>query len=267
MRTLHLEPYGGLCNRMGAIDAAMTLATELNMRLAIYWYLDQGLGCRFETLFVAPPNVRLVQADIRSLPGKCIEKAIKRLIKWAGGYTPTVIKLENVEEEKEKIRSARITRIKSCSAFYGDGRFVHLFKPVPELQAVIDLYKKRLGSEAVGIHIRRTDHVDAIKFSPLEAFERIIEQEFLASPQCVFFLATDDPQVEKAMVEKFPSTTFVTLKDKPFERFSIPGMKASLIDLYCLASCCRIYGSAESTYGPMAAQIFGIPFKKVVLQD
>jgi hypothetical protein len=137
MKALHLEPYGGLCNRLRAIDAALTLANELNMGLVIYWYLDQGLGCRFETLFTHTSNIRLIQSDPRTFWGKCIEKGIKRMIKWAGGYTPTYVKVENIEEEKEKIRKARVTRIKSCEPFYGEGRFLHLFKPIPELQSVI----------------------------------------------------------------------------------------------------------------------------------
>lgn len=265
MKTLHLEPYGGLCNRMRAIDAGMTLATELDRRLAVYWYLDPGLGCRFETLFIPPPNMRLVQSDLRTFHGKCIEKAIKRLIKWAGGYTPTVIHLENVEDEKEKIRRARITRIKSCEAFYGDGRFFKLFKPVPELQAVIDQYQQKLGTAAVGLHIRRKDHEHAIKHSPLVAFEKVVADELQADPQRVFFLATDDPEVEKSMITKFPSATFVTQEHKLCERGCISGMKGSVIDLYALAGCCRIYGSAGSSYGPVAAGINGIPFKDVLM--
>ncbi len=249
---------------MLAIDSGLALATELNMRLTVYWYLDPGLGCRFETLFLPLPNVLLVQADLRTLYGKCIEKVIKRLLKWAGAYTLALIKLENVAE-KERIRKARITRIKSCGAFYGDCRFFKLFKPVPELQAVIDQYKQKLGPAAVGLHIRRTDHKEAIKLSPQAAFEKVVEEERFANPHCVFFLATDDPQVEKNMAERFPATTFIKQENKLFERGSIAGMKASIIDLYVLASCCRIHGSACSTYSPVAAAIYGVPFKEVLL--
>ncbi len=237
------------------------------MPLIVYWYLDQGLGCRFEKLFITPIRVRLIQSDLRTFFGKCREKLIKRLIKWAGGYTPTISKLENIEAEKDRIRKARITRIKSCTAFYGNGRFIQLFKPIPVLQATIDTYKEKLGAKAIGIHIRRTDHEEAIKFSPLEEFERVILQEIEANSQAVIYLATDDPQVETTLVSKFSPNRIITQKDKPFDRSNSEGIQAALIDFYCLANCCRIYGSVGSTFGMVAAKVYNIPIKVVSRND
>lgn len=263
MKTLHLEPYGGLCNRLRAIDAALALCEELPMKLTVHWFLDGGIGSRMDALFVLPPGMGLVQSDIRTFWGKCQEKLIKRVIKWCGGYTPVFLRLGDAEEEKRRIRSVRITRIKSCEAFYGNGRFLRQLKPVPELQAVIDSYKDRLGGAAVGVQIRRTDHELAIKHSKLENFARLMEQELAANAGQVFFLATDDPGVETEMLARFPSATIIVQKNKLFGRDGPEGIKAAVIDLYCLANCRRILGSVGSSFGAVAAQIYDIPFEEV----
>ena len=48
---LIIQPIGGLCNRMRAINSAMVLAKKQNKKLKVIWNVNAELGCPFEELF------------------------------------------------------------------------------------------------------------------------------------------------------------------------------------------------------------------------
>ena len=54
-----IEPTGGLCNRMRAVDSAMALAVHLNRSLHVVWVMNDKLNCRFDDLFSVPSGIRI----------------------------------------------------------------------------------------------------------------------------------------------------------------------------------------------------------------
>lgn len=46
-----LIPYGGLANRMKAIEALIVLTQDTDISATAIWFKDQGLNCSFEQLF------------------------------------------------------------------------------------------------------------------------------------------------------------------------------------------------------------------------
>ena len=48
---LIIQPIGGLCNRMRAINSALVLAKKQNKKLKVIWFVNAELGCPFEELF------------------------------------------------------------------------------------------------------------------------------------------------------------------------------------------------------------------------
>ncbi|MPM67341.1 hypothetical protein SDC9_114263 [bioreactor metagenome] len=46
-----LIPYGGLANRMKAVEALIVLTQDTDIYATAIWFKDQGLNCSFEQLF------------------------------------------------------------------------------------------------------------------------------------------------------------------------------------------------------------------------
>ena len=107
------------------------------------------------------------------------------------------------------------------------------------------------------MHIRRTDHLDAIEESPLDAFITAMREKLDAEPGTNYFLATDDEQVEFLLMKLFP--TKIIVHKKEFTRQSIQGIKDAVVDLYCLSATAGIYGSYFSSFSDIAARIGNIP--------
>lgn len=108
----------------------------------------------------------------------------------------------------------------------------------------------------IGVHVRRTDHVTAIKRSPLSLFIKEMNQAIAEDPEVKFFLATDDAGVKSELVAEFPGR--ILCQEVTGGRDSVEGMKAGLVDCLCLAGCSRIFGSYWSAYSEFAAAFGGI---------
>ena len=57
---LIIQPIGGLCNRMRAINSARILAKNRKDKLVVVWNINQELGCPFEDLFQNPEDFKLL---------------------------------------------------------------------------------------------------------------------------------------------------------------------------------------------------------------
>lgn len=109
----------------------------------------------------------------------------------------------------------------------------------------------------VGVHIRRTDHLAAIRQSSLDSFVNRMNDVVKTDPEVFFFLATDDAQVERQLKETFQDK-IVIQGEKAWGRDSMAGMKAGVIDCLCLSRCEYILGSYTSVFSLFAANYGGI---------
>lgn len=107
--------------------------------------------------------------------------------------------------------------------------------------------------QIVGVHIRRTDHNTAIAESRTEDFMREMDRILEEDPAAHFFLATDDPQEEEKLKERYGSK-IITMEHKDWGRNSVSGMKCGIIDVLCLSQCRLILGSYTSVFSGFAAR-------------
>ncbi len=108
------------------------------------------------------------------------------------------------------------------------------------------------GGQIVGVHIRRTDHNVAIAESRTEDFMREMDRILEEDSSVRFFLATDDPQEERKLKERYGSK-ILTMGHKDWGRDSVSGMKCGIIDVLCLSQCKLILGSYSSVFSRFAA--------------
>src|SRR5690606_35662462 len=136
---------------------------------------------------------------------------------------------------------------------------------LPIFSEKIRLNSEKFAENTVGIHIRRTDNISAIEASPNYLFERKIEEYLQENLATNFFLATDDPGVERHFKEKYPDN--VMAYPKTYGRDSKDGIVDALVELQLLAKTSVIYGSYWSSYSEMASRIGKIKLHILTLED
>lgn len=113
----------------------------------------------------------------------------------------------------------------------------------------------------VGVHIRRTDHAQAIQGSGTGLFIKAMNEEIDKNADVKFFLATDDI-IEEENLKKMFGDRIITQKGKKWGRGSSEEIKAGIIDFLCLSRCKYILGSCGSNFSDFSASYGG---KKLII--
>jgi len=251
-----LEPLGGLGNRMRAVDAAMILSKKIDKPLHVVWRRNSALNCNFDELFLMPKSIaKLIQVDAktpaRELPAAydnhIDQKRMEHLVRQ--GY------------DFEALRADRAVFISTWSRFYGANDFFRDLIPIAPLQNIIDAYAKNFKN-TVGVHIRRTDNVKSIQHSPTPRFIELMQKEIDHNASAKFFLATDSPEEEERLKNRF-TDRIITHRKRSLSRKNRLAIQDALIDLFCLSKCQKLIGSYWSSFTDTAAKIGGI--EKVIV--
>lgn len=251
-----VEPFGGLGNRMRALASSIALARALDRPLRLVWFVNADLGCSFRSLFEVPLGVTEIEEHNWKRPGGRLYYEFKhRLRRLRARYygEDEVFALIMSGHDFPARAPARPMIFRTCRAFWETERPFDCFVPVAELAAAIARQRR---DHQVGVHIRRTDNVDSIKNSPTSAFIELMEVELRADPEAVFFLATDAPEEEALLRERFPGRIHVHEKTT-LRRGDERAVRDALVDLYALAGCRKIIGSYWSSFTDVASRIRG----------
>lgn len=260
-----LEPRAGLSNRILATATAYHYAKRYNHSVTMLWGIDNSLGIAVEELFQMPEDIKIVyvtERSIRKVPFKRIRsEIIKAYYRHKADYMidrefarKACRGIINVDMEKffkdyETLYVQSYTELMPIT----DHSIFKMFVPSEQICERGKKVFEQIDENTVGMHIRRTDHVDAIAMSPLELFLQKLE-ELMQEDGRKVFLATDDVETEQMIKERW-GERILTYEGKTFSRTNEDGMKDGLIDMLALSKCQRIYGSHASTFGLMASYL------------
>ncbi|GHU70366.1 hypothetical protein FACS1894184_15730 [Clostridia bacterium] len=249
-----IEPVGGLCNRMRAIASLNGLMKQLKIdrTFTVIWKKNSDLNCLFNALFSDDPSFAIATSSFTFrnhtiVPYKYLFYYISELYK-----SPSFVNIQNVREiDFIDRKHDKYIYIYTCHAFYANQDY-SCFHPTRELVTLAnDIQCKIQKNKTIGLHIRRQDNLNSIKYSPNELFHERIQTIMHTDPETKFFLATDDSEVRVEFMNRYKNRLIVQ-SQSDFSRKTISGMKYALVDLLCLASCKEILGSYYSSFSEVA---------------
>lgn len=246
-------------NRLYSMASAKQFALNDGRDLSILWPLRWELNAKF-TDFWEPNGFKIIYIDEYNWPLRWINKLdIVEKCLSANSYIINDVEMYHIRDEingynfsnyLEKYREHNRLFMETCFNFYPNRmlKLNEIFIPKKYILDIINTWIETNENEYIGLHIRRTDHANAIGFSPNELFCEVIENH----PQEKFFLCTDDVQTENYFSKKYSSQIMTYSKNK--QRNSSSGMLCAIIDLLLLSRSRIIYGSYNSTYSSFAAE-------------
>lgn len=259
-------PAGGLANRMMAIASAYTLSQRIGNSLQVLWFQDWALRAPFHSIFTNSSlslNIKDSSFVDRILYDRARRKNLwipslpQRLLFDRRLKENRVCELQDKNFNFEDWASGHRCYMSCFCQFenYPDKLYCQLFQPVSEVMNEVDRFRQQFSNHTIGLHIRRTDHKQSIANSPDYLFFEKVEQEVELHDDTKVFLATDNNMVKKAFHQRFGDR--ILFPKEEARRDSISGIRGGLVDMYTLAATGKIYGSAGSTFSPMAAKIGG----------
>lgn len=253
-----IRPEGGLCNRIRAIASAVQVSKETGQRLVVIWQKDYPLESCFSDLFEKPKDFSIV--DLNVPKNRFVRLIVNRIAnfvfarKWMKCQFTPMQEVEFVDYCRRH-KSRRLIVFSTWRKF-SEKRDYDWLRPVGCLRSKIEALSS-YAKGAVGVHIRRTDNIYSIKYSPVELFVDRINTELMMNPNVPIFVASDDDGIKKVLTEKFPKNVYS--RDHVAARSERNGIADAVVDLYLLAMTRKIYGSFTSSFSEEAARIGKIP--------
>lgn len=265
-----LVPRAGLCNRLNAITSGILYAQKNpNVKLKILWWKSHDCCCKWSDLFQQLPSpfeIKPMRSLVKNKPGSrknlFIPDKLRNLFydvadnygsRHSDEFDAYLTRLCVDKKERATVYVSSDNRWNECEL---RSSLASLFIPIDELQEKIKKYTSQYGENTIGVHIRRTDHKASINNCPTELFIKAMEEEIERDNTVKFYVASDDYEVKKQMISKFGKERVLT-QDLVLKRSSVDGMKDAVVDLWCLGSCCKLYGSI-STYSYVASLLYNI---------
>ena len=278
------QPDAGLGNRLRCIFSGLYFAKVYNVPLDILWLRETCCNVDYSELFEESDNIKVHtiyhlgyknRYALKSFATDRFMKNIKKRLKYFdAGMTTDLYEAKGEEGIREEIDNNSAVCFMSSGQNCSDEHFAasrDMIKPSKEIAKCVDeIMMPYNGKRVIGIHIRRTDHVDAIANSSLESFIEIMKRESMgdgvsevdeqAGTKTYFYLATDDSEIERKLTEEFPCIPHISFSSEK-SRNTTAGMKDAYVDMLCLSRCEKIYGSFESSFSKMAAVIGNVPLE------
>lgn len=251
---LIIQPIGGLCNRMRAINSSWMLAKERGDKLLIIWNINKELGCPFEEIFEPNDQFRILNIRSKWNVWKLFHQFSSQFI---SNDTIRENKVDGLLTEDFRKNLQKKIYIATEEHFYPCHSY-ELFHPQAMVQKRIDAMTAHFGAHAVGVHIRRTDNKPAIGKSSTDSFITSMEAELSLHPDTMFYLATDDRSEEAKLRKQFPDC-ILSNQNRDLSRDSVAGIQDAMVDLYVLANTQKIIGSFFSSFTDIAADMHQIP--------
>lgn len=269
-----LVPVGGLANRMRAVASACHLCRTIGGSLRVVWFRDWALNARFSDIFEPLPASDLTLREATLADYALLDRPRRHNL-WLPKLPQRVMFSRRIYEYEvtplresgfDFARWAACGRGKSvymaCYSEFGqypDELYRELFRPVAAVRERVEIYASRFSAHTVGLHIRRSDHLEAREKSPTQLFIDAARREADTHDDLRLFLATDDEEVKSCFRATFGNRVITSAEAA--SRDSSDGIRDGLADMYTLARTSIIYGSAGSTFSPMAARIGSVPLK------
>ena len=264
MSRIIVQPQGGLCNRMRTIAGAVSLAEKLNCKVRVLWVRDVMLNSSYEALFAPPQAYSVEEFRLSSIYYKLRWHFYKDILQYCILDDRWIYKYargKTFKEFEHLVKDKRLYIVSSADILF-DGDNKRLFCPIK------DLLKQNTivcNKDTIGIHIRRTDNANAVKFSPTSLFIERVYKELASNPEVHFYLATDDPREEERFKSEFGNKVYIYHKTS-LDRNDPIAVKEALIDLYNLSCCRKIFASYYSSFSDVAA-LWGNIKKEVIKTD
>lgn len=265
-----IEPCAGLGNRLLGLSSAYVMAQRLGRELVVVWKREVGCNIRACELFDLPVKVIEISENgfkkepLAQIKGDIVKKKLRghatrfmecdemEYIKQHDGYDV----LARVIEKEPEIYIKAFGPI--CRV--GAGSFGFL-KPSSNIEIKGAQLFDKIDSHTVGVHVRRTDHSEAIANSPIQLFTDRMRDELSKDAAVKFFVATDDANVREELRAALPERALVFHEKGIIDRNSKGGIEDAFVEMLALSKCRKIIGSYNSTFSLLPSYIGSIPLE------
>lgn len=273
LRTFTIVPVGGLGNRFSTISGAIAFCQAKQIPLTILWFKDHGLNCDYDKLFSIDPALKNVfirngtYADLllRDNPRRknfWIPRFFERLnydkrIYWLNKrYNPT----DRDPQKDTSLDECKNVFMVACYSYWDFGKPLRWIVPSETVRRMVEERKQQFAPNTVGVHIRRTDNLVTIKYSPTSLYVEKMKEEVERDPDVKFLLLSDSNDEKERMKQLFGNRILTSMQE--VVRNTEQGIIHAFSEMILLSQTRAIY-AGESTFSILASYLEGAELHKL----
>jgi hypothetical protein len=254
-RNLFATCSSGLCNRLLVLAGSQRIAELTQRSLALYWPVNEALGCPFDRLFTNRFEM-VTEAELGLLLKTNFNVKVYNAWKTEGPTYRTIRRDGDPDAHIVVIKGWSHPRFEdeTYSTEIDDDvrrRLLEL-KPLPEIESAVNEFAPPPAT--IGVHVRRGDNLENFGQSQDEHFFRIMRGVLERRPDATFFLATDVAAVERRFQDEFGGALLTAPKTWASRR-EVQGIREGLIDLLLLSRTAALIGNVQSSFSQTAARL------------
>lgn len=275
-KQITLVPVGGLGNRIEAISSAIAFCLEKKWDLKILWFKDCGLNCSYEKLFNLDPKLDFVKICNAKGCDFLLRDNPRRRNLWIPSvfekcYYDKVIyyydddfhvKIEYPPFDSQLDHYSNVYMV-SCGVYWKNETMYKWIKPSDIIERRIQNIQSSSFSNMVGLHIRRTDNWNTLKYSPTDLFVNAINNEINKDESVSFFLASDSMEEKKYLKSLYGDRILTFMKET--NRNTEEGIIDAFVEMNILSRTRKIY-AGDSSFARISANISGIDYVQLDLR-
>lgn len=262
------EPCAGLGNRLLGLCTSYALSKRLERELVVVWKREIGCNIRADELFQLPMRVVEVSENGYSKEPLAHFMGNRTKKSWRG-RADLFLECDDVEKIKEERGYDGLLQVVSETPCIYFKTFGPVCEPAPScfsfLKPAYEVEERgrelfgRIGTDTVGVHVRRSDHTEAIANSPLALFAQEMRKEADSGRTARFFIATDDAGVRTELKKLLPDLELIFYEKGVIDRNSKEGLIDAMVEMLALSRCRKILGSYNSTFSLLPSMLGNVP--------
>lgn len=274
-KIIYIEPCAGLGNRLLALGSAIYWSQRLDRKLIVLWKKEPVCAVGWDKIFTAKTEFDV--KEYNQMPKKLnnvvkvyldsmvLAREVKNVPMMDCMEVESLWSEDNIRAFEEKIPTdSECFYIRSYGRFAPAKELAECIRSLPFSDEIIERVDGIMKGAAAmyGVHIRRTDHIDAIRMSPTSLYEEKMSEVSRQDSNCCFFIASDDQKEIDNLKSKFNCVTAPKFA-ATISRDSDEGIMDAAVDMLCLSKCKKIFGAYGSTFSLMASVIGDVPLEVV----
>lgn len=242
----------GLCNRIRGLFSVYTLSQFLNKPFKFAWHRSKPCDSLFQTIFRVPQNFTHIEGVDFTRPKDGTLKIFRTFDLPYNFYNDTI--KNNYDLDWSTYYQSYLSNLRKL-------------KPISNIhKKILNFATENNINERIGLHIRKTDNGVGNKNKRYRTNENwyfnMIDSEIDQNNKSKFFLATDNAESRLKIMERYGDRviSYTTHGDFNKQKLRQTTIENSVIDLYCLSMCKRLYGENGSSFSDVASELGNIEF-------
>lgn len=265
----------GLGNRIRALLSALDLARKSGRELKLVWETDVHVQCAFLDLFKA--NFITPRDVFESNTSFAINDEAYDVYDYTGSAKNKLVDFASPRDIYIKTAFRINSTVKSYWSRYDEDKLIHELQPNAVSAAIVSHFKRRLGAQYVGVHIRNSGPREELHNLPsnqytkeeydtlvkhrracnVSAFIDILSQPAYAEPGTAIFVAADKVKNIQELKAHISAPIYWLDNGACLDR-SCSCLRFAIADMWVLGSSSTIIGSFWSSFTEMAAVLAGV---------